>query len=299
MRQVLEVRSRVLQAVRRFFAERGFIEAETPVRLAAPAPEEHIEAEPAGGAYLRTSPELYLKRLLAEGWPRVFEMGPCFRRGEAGRLHQPEYTMLEWYRAGADYLDVLADTKTLLAAAARAATGGTRVTYRGETIELLPVWDCLTVRDAFLQFAGWDPVAACDADRFDVDLVGKVEPALPRDRPVVLKDYPAARAALARCRPGAPPVAERWELYAGGMELANAFSELTDAEEQRRRFEAANAARRARGAPAYPLDEAFLGALERGLPPCAGVALGIDRLVMLLSGCESVEDTRTFCFAER
>lgn len=293
--RMIEIRSRVLHAIRTFFHERGFIEAETPVRLPRPALELHIDAIPSVDWYLRTSPELHMKRLLAAGCPRIFQMGPCFRAGERGRLHNPEYTMLEWYRAQADYLDVLVDAKALVAHVAESVLGGTSLVYGGGPIELMPVWDCIDVADAFVLNAGWNPVKAFNADRFDLDLVEKVEPALPRDRPVILKDYPVPAAALARCRAGDPPVAERWELYIGGMELANAYSELTDAAEQRRRFEECAHERRRMGKPVYPVDEAFLAALEAGMPPCGGVALGVDRLAMLLSGAHAIEQVRPFC----
>jgi len=290
----LQVRGRLLKAARGFLDERGFLEVETPVRVRAPALETHIDAEPSGALYLRTSPELHMKRLLADGAERIYQIGPCFRRGERGPFHRPEYTMLEWYRRDADYMDMLVDAKALLDAVCREVAGTTSLRHAGRRIEMMPVWECLTVSEAFRQWAGWDPVAAYDPDRFDLDLVEKVQPALPRDRPVVLKDYPAEAAALARCRAGDPPVAERWELYAGGLELANAFSELTDPEEQRRRFAACAAAREAAGRPVYPKDEAFLDALREGLPPCGGVALGIDRLHMLLAGAAHIDSVVPF-----
>ena len=293
-RHNLEIRSRILQAIRRFFVARGFVEVETPVRIPAPALETHIDAEPAGGWFLRTSPELHMKRLLAEGMNRIFQMGPCFRRGERGDRHHPEYTMLEWYRADADYREILGDTRLLLNAVCDEALGTRTIESGGRRIEAGGAWECLTVRDAFLLHAGWDVLKDFDADRFDLDLVNKVEPALPRDRPVVLMDYPAPLGALARLKPGDPRVAERWELYAGGLELANAFSELTDAAEQRRRFADCAEARRAAGRDVYPLDEMFLAALEQGLPPCAGIALGVDRLVMLMSGAATIEQVLAF-----
>ena len=290
----LAIRGRTLQAVRAFFVERAFIEVETPIRIPAPALELHIDAEPSGEAFLRTSPELNLKRLLATGHERLFEMGPCFRRGERGRHHSPEYTMLEWYRAHADCADVLADCRELLPVVARQVIGTTRIAPGGRTLDLAAEWYCVTVSEVFREAAGWDPVERFDPDRFDLDMVNKVEPALPADRPVVLLDYPVEVAALARRRDGNPPVAERWELYAGGLELANAYSELTDPVEQRRRFEDCAARRAGAGRPIYPIDEPFLAALAAGMPPSGGVALGIDRLVMLLAGAESIEEVRAF-----
>jgi len=291
----LEMRARILAAVRGFFSDRGFLEVETPVRIAAPALERYIEAEPSGEAYLRTSPELHMKRLVAAGLERIYQIGPCFRRGERGRAHRPEYTMLEWYRMDADYLDMLVDAKALLARVFEEACGGTTIRYRGREIEIMPVWECRTVAEVFRERAGWNPVAAFDADRFDADLVTKIEPSLSPTRPTVLTDYPVQAAALARRRAEPPhEVAERWELYLGGLELANAFSELTDPAEQRQRFEACAAARAAEGRAVYPMDEAFLAALEAGLPPCGGVALGVDRLVMLATDSDGIEAVRPF-----
>jgi len=294
LKPVLECRSRVLQSLRSFFLERGYIEVETPVRVAAPATELHIDAEPSGDWYLRTSPELHMKRLVAAGLERVFQVGPCFRRGEKGRLHNPEYTMLEWYCAGSGYMDVLVDAKGLLTRIMEDVLGDTGFLYRGARIETAPVWEIFPLAEVFTAFAGWDPVTDYDADRFDLDMVEKIVPRLPKGRPVVLKDYPVEAAALARCREDTPPVAERWELFVGGMELVNAFSELTDAAEQRRRFEEWTAERRNGGRPTYPLDEPFLSALEEGMPPCGGAALGVDRLVMLLTDSDSIDEVRPF-----
>jgi lysyl-tRNA synthetase class 2 len=294
-KDTLELRSRVLEAVRAFFTDRGFVEVETPVRLPLPAMELNIDAEPSGDFWLRTSPELHMKRLLAAGMGKIFQVGPCFRRGERGKLHRPEYTMLEWYRADADYTDILVDTKALISGVAEKVLGSMHLSFGGQNIELLPVWEVLTVRDAFIISAGWDPFSAFDADRFDMDLVSRVEPYMPADRPAILKDYPPEQAALARLRDeGGYRVAERWELYIGGMELANAFSELNDPEEQRRRFEECAAARHEADKTVYGIDEDFMAALERGMPPSGGCALGIDRLVMLLAGADSIDDVVAF-----
>ena len=257
LRAALALRSRILQAVRAYFLECDFLEVETPVRVAAPALELHIDAEPAGAGYLRTSPELHMKRLLAAGYERIFQIGPCFRRGERGALHHPEYTMLEWYRSDADYLDVLADTKAMLSRVAKTVHGALDMVYRGRPIDLA-TWERLDVDEAFLLHAGWSPLRAFDADRFDLDLVDCVEPALPPGNPAVLIDYPVEAGALARPKPSRPGVAERWELYIGGLELANAYSELTDAEEQERRFADCASRRRTLGREVYPVDRAFL-----------------------------------------
>lgn len=293
--RALRLRAAALNAVRQYFDGRGYLHVETPVRLATPALEDHIDAIPAAGAWLRTSPELHLKRLLADGLPRIYEIGPCFRAGEEGRRHLPEFTMVEWYAAGMDYGDMIAETEGLVAAIlADAAVQRAWPGPLAPGVELRAPWERVTVREAYRRHAGWDPLEAYEADRFDLDLVGKVEPALPAGHAVVLMDYPPAAAALARCRPGPPPVAERWELYAGGLELANAFSELTDVAEQRRRFEDCAEGRRRRGQEVYPLDEPFLSALARGLPASAGVALGFDRLLMLLTGTRDIGEVRAF-----
>ncbi|MCK5529562.1 MAG: EF-P lysine aminoacylase GenX [Kiritimatiellae bacterium] len=291
---ILRLRSDLLRAVRDFFYTHDYIEVETPIRIKYPALELHIDAEPATDHYLRTSPELYMKRMLTEGSERIFELGACFRRGERGALHNPEYTMLEWYRVGADYLGVLDDTKELLCSVAEKILGGTRLTFNGVTIDLAGEWAIFNVRDLFIEHAGWDPVVDFDADRFDLDLIEKVEPALPLDVPVVLKDFPAPLAALARLKPDDSSVAERWELYLGGIEIANVYSELTDADEQRSRFEECAAKRVALGKDAYMIDDEFLRALEKGMPACGGAALGIDRLVMLLSGVSEIMGVRAF-----
>ena len=290
---VLELRSRVLQAIRRWFTEHDFIEVETPVRLAAPALELHINAEPAGDQFLRTSPELHMKRLIAAGMKRIFQIGPCFRRGERGSRHNPEYTMLEWYRADASYADILLDTQALLLAVAHDVKGTTDLEYQGRPLTLAPFWERLTVTEAFLRWAGWDPVKQYDADRFDCDLVEKVEPRLPREGPVILTDYPAAAAALSRRKPDNPAVAERWELYLGGIELANAYSELTDPVEQRARFIECAAQRTAAGRTVYPFDENFLAELGK-MPPTGGVALGVDRLVMILADLATLDGLLPF-----
>ncbi|NQT94685.1 MAG: EF-P lysine aminoacylase GenX [Lentisphaerae bacterium] len=289
----LRLRSDVLSVVRDFFVRRGFTEIETPVLVPVPALERHIDAQPAGDGYLRTSPELHMKRLLAAGFDKIFQVGSCFRKGEHGPRHRPEYTMLEWYRVDADYMDILSDAKDLLVDTARRILGGTALRFNGQDVELAGEWDCLSVRVAFQRWAGWDPLAEVDPDRFDVDLVDRVEPRLPGSRPFVLKDYPPHAAALALCT-GDPPVARRWELYLAGVELANAFTELTDPVEQRRRFECWAAERSREGRPVYPLDEGFLAALEQGMPEAGGAALGIDRLVMLLADMPDIADVQAF-----
>ena len=294
LRRVLELRAQLTDALRRFFRERGFLEVDTPVLLPANAPEANIDAIPAGAGWLRTSPELAMKRLLAAGQEKIFQLGPCFRDGEHGRWHHPEFTLLEWYRADAGYIDILADAKALLAFVAKELRGTTDFTWQGKPVSFAQeLWEKQTVSLAFVAHAGWDPAHVFDPDRFDLDLVTRVEPALPKDHPVVLIDYPAPLAALARRKPDDPARAERWELYLAGIELANAYSELTDPAEQRARFEQANAAREKRGAKPYPLDEAFLAALAQ-MPPSGGIALGVDRLLMILADADSLDGVLPF-----
>ena len=279
----LSERACVLRAIRAFFDARGFTEVETPVRIPAPAPEPHIDCPASGDWFLRASPELQMKKLLAAGMERIYQIGPCFRAGEKGRRHSPEFTMLEWYRANADYSDIARDAEELLAEILRPR----------RSVALPVPFQRITVREAYLRWAGWAPVETWDQDRFDFDMATKIEPNLPKG-PLFLMDYPAPAASLARLKADDPRVAERWELYVDGMELANAFTELTDAAEQRRRFEAARAERRALGEADYPLDEEFLDALAR-MPPSGGVALGVDRLVMLACGAASIDAVRVEC----
>lgn len=289
--QTLQLRARIIQAVRAFFIDREFLEVETPIRLPAPALETHIDAIPAGKEWLRTSPELHMKRLLAAGATNIFQLGSCFRLGERGRRHNEEFNLLEWYRIQADYQDILHDTRDLLVAVSQSVLGATHITYQGQAIELAASWHVLSVEAAFLRWADWNPITDWDADRFDLDLVTRVEPNLPRDRPCVLTDYPAPAAALSQLKPGDPRVAERWEVYLAGIELANAYTELRDVVTQRRRFEDAAHERAALGKTVYPLDEAFLAALP-AMPPCGGIALGIDRLVMLIADAAELADVR-------
>ena len=286
----LQLRARVMAATRAFFVARDYLEVQTPVRVRTPAMEDHIDAEASGDHWLRTSPELHMKRMVCAGYEKIFQIGPCFRQGERGNRHLPEYTMLEWYWTGADRDDLIHETCALLRSVA-AIAGGRR--FAG--VDLCGEPEILKVQEAFLQWAGWDPLADFDADRFDVDLVDKVEPEIAKITvPVIFKDFPAQRAALARLHPQDPRMAERWEMYLGGVEVANAYTELTDAAEQRRRFEICGQGRKSRGQQCYPLDEAFLSAMQNGMPPCAGIALGMDRLLMRLIGTDQIRDVVAF-----
>jgi lysyl-tRNA synthetase class 2 len=296
----LRERAAVLGRVRDFFDARGFVEVQTPALVPCPGLDLHLDAfEVAGGdrgapRWLMTSPEYQMKRLLADGWQRIYQIAPCFRRGEVGRRHNPEFTMLEWYRADAGMDDVVRDTEQLVAA----VVGGT-VRLVDRAIDVRPPLERWTVCDAFARFAGWSREATLDAAEHDEDayfrtLVDRVEPALEGlDRGVFLVDYPASQASLARKKPGDPRVAERFELYVAGVELCNGFGELVDPAEQRARFEADRQARRERGLPVYPLDERFLEAVAR-MPPSGGNALGLDRLVALACGTTDIADVLAF-----
>ncbi len=298
MTDVLKSRDALMQSIRAFFHSEGFDEVETPLVLKTPCMELHIDAIPSGDGFFRTSPELSHKKLLAQGAEKIFEIGPCFRQGEKGRLHNPEYTMLEWYRAHSDYMTALEDTQNLLVVVLERRRDvpiafskcSTAYPYSGSGHPAFSEpWKIWTIAEVFEEFAGWNPVEDFDADRFDLDLIEKVEPALPTDRPVVLKDYPAELCALARLKPDNPKVAERWELHLGGIEIANAYSELTDPIEQRKRFEHCGEQRRALGKEVYPIDEEFIQALEK-MPPASGVALGVDRLLMILTGAKHIAE---------
>lgn len=288
-RENLVLREKTLQSVRRFFQERDFLEVSTPLVNPSLIPEDHIHAVETGAGFLLPSPEIHMKRFLAAGYDRVFQIGPCFRKGERGEHHLPEFTMLEWYRAREDYRDLADDCEQLLPAVGRDLFSGTGIEYRGESIDLSPPWQRQTVKEAFLEHAGWDPLKEKNPERFEQDLSERVVPGLSKGKPVFLIDFPAYEASLARKKPGDPRAAERIELFAGGLELANGFSELTDPEEQRRRFEETNVRRRARGERAHPLPDKFLTFLA-DVPPSAGIALGIDRLVMLFAGASHIDE---------
>ena len=235
-----------------------------------------------------------MKRLLAAGYNKIFQICRCFRKGERGEKHLPEFTMLEWYRIGATTADLMNDCETLVTSAAQSVDAFPIARQPWGDVNLSPPFERMEVTEAFERYAGWRPSGAPDPNRFDDDLISKVEPALPSTRPIFLDGYPAAMASLARIDPRNPERAERFELYAGGLELANGFTELTDPAEQRRRFETDTLLRREAQKADYPLDEKFLRSLEMGLPECAGIALGLDRLAMLLIGTSNIDDVVAF-----
>ena len=317
----LRARARATAAVRAFFAARGFVEVDVPLRVRAPGLEVHLDAVAAGeGRWLITSPEYQMKRLLAAGLERIVAVCRCFRAGEVGAQHEPEFTMVEWYRAWSELDAVLADTEELVAEVARAVRGAAAVEVGGRTIDVAPPWPRMTVAEAMARWAAPDlPLDGDEAalgaalaaagidtgtarawdDLFYAAFVARVEPRLSElERPLVLTDWPVRLGALARRSPSRPGVVERFEAYLGGVELCNAFGELTDAGEQRARFEEDRRQRAARGKPVHPVDEKLLAALAEGVPPSAGNALGLDRLVMLVTGASSIRDVSWFTDAE-
>lgn len=289
----LRIRSAVTQAIRRFFLDQDFLEIETPVRIPAPAPEPHIEPVPSGEWCLQTSPELCMKRLLAAGYSNIFQICKCFRSGERGAHHLPEFSMIEWYRAGTDYLTLMADCEALIAHVAGEIGLRDTVSWQGKRVCLAPPWERITVREAFSRYADLGLDEALTLDRFDEMMVNRIEPRLGIERPVFLYEYPATLGALARVKVEDHQVAERFELYIAGLELANAFSELTDPMEQRRRFEEVSHDRRLKNLHTYPLPERFLDSLS-AMAPSAGIALGIDRLVMLLADQDTIDTVVAF-----
>ena len=323
------IRGKVMEAIRDFFTLEEFTEIETPIMVAAPGMEPnlspfkttlHDEKEKKADAYLVTSPEYPCKKMLAAGMEKIFSLGKVFRNKEpystdAGEtaLHNPEFTMLEWYRAGEDYRTIMDDVERLVRFCNDAISGSSPMA-RGLSLN---DWERVSVKEAFARIGldldsllnrGSMAVAATEKgykiapdDTFDdcffKIFLSEIEPELGTERPTILYDYPVQMAALSRAKPSDPRYAERFEVYAGGMELANAFSELTDPIEQRRRLEEESKLRGARGKDQPPVDEDFIAAVGE-MPPSAGIALGVDRLVMLLAGASSIKDVILFPASE-
>ena len=318
-------RAKIIQGVRQFFVEQGFVEVETPALVDSPGMEPHLSALeihctlPDGKKkrkFLHTSPEYCMKKLLGAGWGKIFQICRVFRDGEVGPTHQIEFTILEWYRAHADYRRIMEDCEELIGHLAERVLGRNEISYQGKRIDLTPPFQRLSVARAMSLYAGVDIGRNRDAPslleevrskgyRLDPDgtysyddiffkvFLEVVEPALGLTKPTILYDYPASMAALARLKAENPFWAERFEIYAAGLELANAFSELNDPLEQRGRFEEEQKLRARLGKPVYPIDEELLGALSR-MPPSAGIALGLDRLVMLFCDAPSIQEVLAF-----
>jgi len=308
-RETVEARARILRAVRAWFEAQGFLEVETPARVRSPGQEVHLDAVPSGsGHWLITSPEYHMKRLVAAGLPRIVQIGKCWRANESGPHHLGEFTMIEWYRAH-ERLEALADDCEALLRVAATAAG-----RDPGALGLAAPFARTTVRDLWARHVGGELTGSEDAtalramataagvavgsatewdDIFFQAFLDRIEPQLAAAGPTFVFDWPAPLGALARAKPHDPRVVERFELYAGGLELANAFGELTDPVEQRRRFEEEARTRRIRGKEVYPIDEALLAALPK-MPPTAGIALGFDRLVMLILGAGNIGDVVAF-----
>ncbi|MCU0596059.1 MAG: EF-P lysine aminoacylase EpmA [Desulfobacterota bacterium] len=289
----LRLRAGLNQAIRRFFTERGYLEVETPILIPAPAPELHIDAIRAGDGFLHTSPELCMKRLLAAGFPRIFQICKCFRHAERGGRHLPEFTLLEWYRAETDYLDLMEECEELIAFVLDELRLSPALEFQGKALDLQRPWNRLTVQESFMRYASTSLEQAMASGRFDEILSFEVEPSLGFPKPVFLHRYPSPLGALARLSKQAPGFAERFELYAAGVELANAFSELTDPVEQTARFEKELAQRKRQGKAVTPMPEKFLRSLPF-MPESAGIALGVDRLLMLLTNRTEIDSVVSF-----
>jgi lysyl-tRNA synthetase class 2 len=309
--ELVRARAAALARIRTFFADRGYLEVETPLLVPSPGLEIHLDAVPAGAGFLITSPEYQMKRLLAAGFEKIYQVCKCFRAHERGAHHSSEFTMIEWYRAYDTIDTIRADTEQLVHAVC-----GDHAHVGPRSIDVRPPWPRITVRDAMHRWAGVDVdgdepaselvrkvraagIEVADGtawdDTFFAAFLERVEPALAAlATGVFLEDWPAPLAALARRKEGDTRTALRFEAYIGGVELANAFDELIDPDEQRARFCDDQRMRAERGKAVYPLDEKLLAALAEGLPPSAGIALGLDRLVMLATGAETIDQVLTF-----
>jgi lysyl-tRNA synthetase class 2 len=298
--QGLRFRAAFFHSLRSFFVRQQFLEVDTPIRQPLLLPELNIEPLASEGWFLQASPELCMKRLLAAGCSRIFQLCNCFRKGERGRLHLEEFTMLEWYRTNGGYEDLMADCEALLGSLLADLGGMAPCTFSNENlrvgdrvISLHPPWERLSVHEAFARYSPVSLEQALAADTFDEILVEYVEPFLGMDRPLFLYDYPVELGSLAKRKDGSPQLAERFELYINGIELANGFSELTDSHEQRRRFEQELSMMDEERRQQSRMPERFLEELA-GLDRAAGIALGVDRLLMLLIGKESVGEVVSF-----
>lgn len=319
------VRERVIDATRAFFKERGFHEVETPLFVRHPGMEPYLEVfqtewrDSRGERYtgfLTTSPEYAMKKLLAAGIAPIFQIGKSFRnREDVSARHNPEFTILEWYRTNASYVDIMDDCENLFRAVARTLQpeGNGCWCYQGKPIDLASRWERLSVREAFARYAGVDlrrdlhrltevahakgyPMSAENTweQAYHQIFLNEIEPRLGQVTPTFLLEYPVEMAALARASASDPTVAERFELYVSGLEMANAFGELTDPDEQLRRLQNEQAERRALGKTEYEVDDDFIHALSRGIPPSAGIALGIDRLAMFFADVASIREVLWF-----
>ena len=287
----LRKRALLKKYMRDFFDGQDFLEVETPVRIAGPAPEEYIDCIAAAGKFLRPSPELEMKVLLANGYQKIYQFGPCFRADEYGWKHREEFTMLEYYISGGNYIQLRNFTTGLITSSLKKLLKTNQIIFHGQTIDLDAEPEVITVAEAFKRYTDMDMFEADKSDMFDELMVTKIEPELGKGKLTYLTDYPASRASLAQLSENDNLVAERWELYIAGVELANAYGELTDGAEQLARFEASREFRRKRGAAEYGEPAAFNDVLKRNaLPVCTGSALGFDRLAMIALDAQSIDE---------
>jgi len=286
-------RAHIIQGIRKFFINGGYLEVETPYRIPAPAPEAFINAIPSGPWFLHTSPELCMKRLLAAGHGKIFQICRCWREGERGSQHIPEFTLLEWYRLGIDYRGLMEECEALIQTVAASIGLENKMTYCDKVVDLSKPWERISVNEAFERYAPSSAQEAMERNLFDEILIQNIEPRLGIRKPTFIYDYPAERGALARLKPEDHSVAERFELYMGGLEIANGFSELVDGEEQRRRFHLENVNRQQMGKRIYPMPEKFLTELD-SMPPSAGIALGVDRLAMVFLNATAIDEVVAF-----
>ncbi len=289
----LQQRARILRGIRQFFVEKDYLEVETPHRIPTPAPESHIDAVRSDTWFLHTSPELCMKRIIAAGHERIFQICRCWREKERGSLHLPEFSLLEWYRAGGDYHSLMEECEGLIPFVAQALGLENRIVFRDREIDLSKPWERISVNESFKRYSRISMARALDQNLFDEVMVQEIEPNLGANRPTFIYDYPAQRGALARLKLEDPKVAERFELYIGGLELANGFSELVNPTEQRERFRTENKNREFFGKPAYSMPEKFLAELDN-MPPSSGIALGVDRLVMVLLDVGTIDEVVAF-----
>ncbi len=289
----LKLRSLVIQLTRDFFITGEYLEVDTPIRCPSIIPEAHIDPVMSGDQYLQASPELCMKRLLSMGADKIFQICKSFRKGERGKRHLPELTLLEWYGANQTYLDLMDQCQGLLRHIASGLDFGDQIHFQGQSTDLALPFDKITVADAFEKHTSTTAEKALEQDQFDEILSFEVEPKLGIHRPCILYDYPAPLASLARLHPDNKKVAQRFELYAAGIELANGFTELTDPAVQRQRFDLENQIRMDRGQDALPLPKLFLSDLET-MPEAAGIALGMDRLIMLFCDTLSIDQVVAF-----
>jgi len=289
----IKIRSLVIQAIRDFFNQNHFLEVETPIRCPAVIPEAQIDPVTSEGFFLQASPELCMKRLLSKGWDRIFQICKCFRKNERGPHHLPELTMLEWYAKGHTYMDLMDQCEALVKFIAARLNLDGRLPYQGKTIRLDQPWQRISVSEAFRLYSDIPLPEALELDQFD-EIVGfRIEPHLGNSTPAFLYDYPGSLASLARLLPKNPEFAERVEFYIAGIELANGFTELNDAAEQKHRFDKENLIRVSRDKPFLPMPDQFLKDLE-SMPDAAGIALGVDRLVMLFCDAKTIDEIVCF-----